>query len=74
MTSTEAREFLLKPESYCNIDFPSYLQFGRMLKAVSGAMGSAELKGMQKRKPRDYEGVNYPVWTSPRMVDTQLRV
>ena len=61
MNSTQAREFLLKPESYCNIDFPPYLRFGRMLSAVSSAIGNAGLRGMQKQKPRDCERVNYPL-------------
>lgn len=61
MTSTEAREFLLKPESYCNIDFPPYLHFGKLLSAVSNALGNCELKSMQKHTPRTCEGVNYPL-------------
>jgi RNA-directed DNA polymerase len=61
MNSTQARAFLLKPESYCNIDFPPYLRFGRMLSAVSSAIGNASLRGMQKQKPRDFERVNYPL-------------
>src|SRR5438876_9911337 len=61
MSSSEAREFLLKPESYCNIDFPPYFRFGRMLAAVSNVIGSSGLRGMQKQKPRDCEGVNYPL-------------
>src|SRR5260370_35486642 len=59
MTSAEARQFLLKPESYCNIDFPAYLHFGRILSAVSKAIGGTELKGMQKYSPRECEDVNY---------------
>ena len=64
MTSTEAREFLLKPESYCNIDFPPYFRFSRMLSNVSRVVGRAELRGMQKQNPRNCEGVNYPLLTN----------
>jgi hypothetical protein len=59
MTSAEARDFLLKPQSYCNIDFPPYFYFGRILRAVSSAVGAAQLKSMQTRSPRDFDGVNY---------------
>ncbi len=59
MTSIQARKFLLKPESYCNIDFPSYLRFDRLLAAVAKAIGTAELRSMQKCTPRDCEEVNY---------------
>jgi|ERR1017187_651480 hypothetical protein len=64
MTSAEARAFLLKPESYCNIDFPPYFRFNRMLSGVSRAIGNADLKGMRKQKPRDCEEVNYPLLTN----------
>jgi hypothetical protein len=64
MTSTEAREFLLKPESYCNIDFPPYFRFSRMLSNVSRVVGRADLRGMQKQNPRGCDGVNYPLLTN----------
>src|SRR5438046_830171 len=61
MTNAQARDFLLKPESYCNIDFPPYLQFGKLLSAVSTELGNAPLKSMQAHSPRFCEGVNYPL-------------
>ena len=64
MTSTEARQFLLKPESYCNIDFPPYFRFSRMLSNVSRVVGRADLRGMQKQTPRSCEQVNYPLLTN----------
>lgn len=64
MTSAEARRFLLKPESYCNIDFPPYFRFSRTLSKVSRVMGRADLRGMRKENPRNYEGVNYPLLTN----------
>ena len=59
MTNVQARAFLLKPESYCTIDLPVYLQFGGILSAVSKALGKTALSGMQKESPRNHEGVNY---------------
>lgn len=64
LTSTEARTFLLKPESYCNIDFPPYFRLNRLLSSVSKAVERNDLKGMQKQSPRSCEGVNYPLLTN----------
>ena len=66
MTSTEARTFFLKPESYCNIDFPPYFKFNRVLSNVSKVIGCNDLNGMQKQKhsSRGCEGVNYPLLTN----------
>ena len=35
LTSEEARTFLLKQESYCSIDLPSYFQFDNLLEDVT---------------------------------------
>lgn len=59
MKSAAARAFLLKAESYCNIDFPPYLRFDRTLSAVSSALGNLQLKSLQKENPRKSERVNY---------------
>lgn len=58
MTSDEAREFFLKPESYCSIELPPYFQFGKILSDVADILKNRQLADMSK-KPRDYEGVNY---------------
>lgn len=58
MTSKEARAFLLKPESYCNVDLPVYFQFGKLLSAVSNEVLGKSLASMSS-KPRQHEGVNY---------------
>lgn len=58
MTAEQARKFLLKPESYCNVDLPSYFRFGPLLAAVSKQMQGKQLRGMS-RSPRDYEDLNY---------------
>ncbi len=59
MTSDEARAFLLKPESYCRIDFPPYLHFGGLLAAVCKVLNATPLSGVRKDTPRNFEGVNY---------------
>ena len=64
MTAKQARAFLLKPESYCNVDFPEYLQFGRLISAVAGALKGTPLKSVQKHSPRDCEDANYSLLTN----------
>jgi RNA-directed DNA polymerase len=58
MTSKEVRAFLLKPESYCNVDLPVYFQFGKLLSAVSNEVLGNSLASMSS-KPREHEDVNY---------------
>lgn len=58
MTAKQARAFLLKEESYCNIELPVYFSFARLLSAVSKEVLGKPLAGMSS-KPRDYEDVNY---------------
>lgn len=60
MTAKQARAFLLKEESYCNVELPTYFTFARLLSAVSKEVLGKPLAGMSpKPKPRDHEGVNY---------------
>lgn len=58
MTASQARAFLLKPESYCGIDLPVYFTFARVLSAVSKELSGNAL-GTMSSKPRNHEGVNY---------------
>lgn len=59
MTNNQARAFLLKPESYCTVELPEYLQFGGILTKAAKLLRTASLAGMQKDSPRKHEGVNY---------------
>ncbi|MGD0906747.1 MAG: RNA-directed DNA polymerase [Candidatus Acidiferrales bacterium] len=58
MTDLQARAFLLKPESYCNVELPRYYQFGKLLSAISEELLGKRLTDMV-RNPRDHESVNY---------------
>ncbi len=58
MTAAQARAFLLKPESYCSVELPVYIRFGKLLSAVSKELRGKPLLGVSA-KPRDHEGVNY---------------
>jgi RNA-directed DNA polymerase len=58
MTASQAREFLLKPESYCGIDLPVYFNFASVLSAVTTELSGKSLSDLSS-KPREHEGVNY---------------
>ncbi len=58
MDAISARQFLLKPESYCNLDLPSYFDFSGVLCDV-GALIEGKFLGDLINKPEDHEGVNY---------------
>jgi hypothetical protein len=58
MTASEARAFLLKPESYCGIELPVYFTFAQVLSDVTEELYGKALSGMSS-KQRDHEGVNY---------------
>ncbi|GMU82480.1 MAG: hypothetical protein AMXMBFR47_23510 [Planctomycetota bacterium] len=57
MTNAQARAFLLKPDSYCTVELPDYLQFGGILTAVAKEIRTSPLSGL--RNARQHEGVNY---------------
>lgn len=64
MTHEEARAFLLKAESYCSIDFPPYIVFDKLISDVSTVLDGKELSGMAEGNPRDYDDVNYIVFSN----------
>ena len=58
MTASQARAFLLKPESYCGIDLPVYFTFARVLSDVTKELSGQALSDLSS-KPCEHEGVNY---------------
>lgn len=61
LSSSEARDFFLKHESYCHIDLPGYFKFGDMLNGVSSNLIQNSLSTFynDKKKPNDYDDVNH---------------
>lgn len=60
MNSTHARQYFLKPESYCNIDLPTYIQFKTLLSKVTTALKGKQLASLSDpKKMRQSESVNY---------------
>ncbi|MCC6127187.1 MAG: RNA-directed DNA polymerase [Pirellulales bacterium] len=60
MTASRAKAFLLKPESYCNIEFPPYLQFDSLLDGTAKILGTKNLNSLSA-KPHAHENVNYSI-------------
>lgn len=59
MTSSEARESLLRPSSYCDLDLPSYFDFQPVLEKVKELLKKSHPAGTSFRKARDYDDINY---------------
>lgn len=61
MSADEAQDFLLKKESYSNIDLPDYIDFQPLLNLLSKAIKNRSLHEIceQNKKPSDYEEINH---------------
>lgn len=60
LTASEARDFLMKAESYCSVDLPLYFIFGDLITQVNTQLEGKNLKDLTNN-PRDYESVNYTI-------------
>ncbi len=61
LSHTEAKQYFLKQESYCNIDLPKYFDFQPLLNALS-KIGSIE--GLPLDKAKKLDDVNYKFLTN----------
>ncbi len=61
LSYTEAKKFLLKQESYCNFDLPSYISFTKMLHNIDSFLSGKELSDVVQ-KPRNYDNLNYIIF------------
>lgn len=59
LTHLDARGLLLKPESYCSLDLPPYIDFGPLLDGVQQAIGRHKLATLRRGNPRHFDGVNH---------------
>ena len=57
MTFVEARDFLLKQESYCNFDLPNYFQFQQLIQDIANLLIQKPLSD----SPRDHDNVNHMI-------------
>lgn len=60
LSAAEAREYLLKPESYCGLDLPPYIRFDDLLKATHEALSGETLSNLSSA-PRNHDDVNYTI-------------
>lgn len=60
LSAAEAREFLLKPESYCSLDLPPYIRFDALLTKTHMILEGTTLSGLSDG-PSDHEDVNYTI-------------
>lgn len=60
LSHTEAREFLLKAESYCSVDLPPYFIFSDLIAGVHTQLDGKTLAGLSSN-PRDFDDVNYTI-------------
>jgi len=61
LDNTDAKEFLLKEESYFNFDLPKYFKFSELLSDISKKLNTSNLSNYCSRKPESLEGVNYKI-------------
>lgn len=55
----EAKEFLLKNESYINLELPTYINFERLLKKLSSELKMGSYKSVKNKNPDSLEAINY---------------
>lgn len=60
LSHTEAREFLLKAESYCSIDLPPYFVFSELIEQVHAQLDGKKLTELSN-DPREFDDVNYTI-------------
>lgn len=58
----EARLFLLKHESYVNIDLPPYIKFDKLLNQILEVLGRKNFIDFKRSSPSDFEDVNYKLF------------
>ena len=61
LSRDEARQFLLKHDSYCTIDLPHYFDFADLLSAVARILEGKQLSDFYLKTPRESDNVNHPV-------------
>ncbi len=59
LSEIEAREFLLKEESYINFDLPVYFKFQEILNEVHKSLKGKNLSDFKTKNPREFDDINY---------------
>ena len=62
LSNGEAREFLLKEESYCNFDLPPYIVFEELLADIDKILKGKRISDFQNGpNPRSFDDINYTI-------------
>jgi hypothetical protein len=64
LSGIEAREFLLKEESYLSLDLPSYFSFQQVIDKLNEQLNGKKLSDFITSKPREFDDVNYQLLTN----------
>ena len=59
LNEKEAKEFLLKQESYLNFDLPVYFTFNELISKIDKKLTDKKLSDFRIKTPRDFDDVNY---------------
>ena len=64
LSNVKAYQYFMEPENYCNVSFPIYISFKKILEYVEKTVGNNELKVIlkdSKKKPSAFENVNHTI-------------
>lgn len=64
LSNVKAYQYFMESENYCNISFPVYINFKKILEYVESTVGNNELKTIlkdSKKKPSAFENVNHTI-------------
>ena len=64
MSSANALAFLLKQESYCNVDLPPYFYFKALLSNINRVLKGKKLRSISSQKPSECERVNHIIFNN----------
>lgn len=69
LSNVKAYQYFMESENYCNISFPVYINFKKILEYVESTVGNNELKTIlkdSKKKPSAFENVNHTILMKKR--------
>ena len=58
---SEAFEFFLKNEHYCNFDLPPYILFDSVLKSVNSIFNNKKLSDLYEQSPKSEDDINHTI-------------
>ena len=64
LSANQARDFFLKQESYCTIEFPPYIVFSNIIRRVYDVLKDKPLSDLGGESPKYHEYVNHVVMHS----------